>query len=307
MTNAEPIEEFTGFTENEVLELSKKYPLDFEKAKQWYDGYKLGSYSIYNPKSVVEAIGRKKFDNYWTQTETYEALKVYIELNYDGLRDTVIDLIAGERSVIDTTTFTNDMVSFETKDDVLTLLIHLGYLGYDFDTKEIFIPNYEIREQFISTVRVMKWNDVIDSLKLSDRLLKATLDMREEQISEIIEHVHRENVSILKYNDENSLSCVLSLAYYSAKKSYTMHREMAAGKGFADLVFIPKKGCDTPAFLIELKWNRSASTAIDQIKDKQYTECLKDYHGDVILVGISYDKADKRYTGKTEKLHKSNE
>ena len=297
MTNAEPIEEFTGFTEDEVRELCQTYDMDFDETKKWYDGYVLNGQSIYNPKSVVEAMTRKKFDNYWTKTETYESIKTYIVMNYDGLRDTIAQMIAGERKKIDTTTFTNDMVTFQIQDDVLTLLIHLGYLAYDFDTKEIFIPNYEIREQFISTVRVLGWDDVIKSIQLSDKLLDATLNGDAEKVAEIVEQVHDENTSILQYNNENSLSCILSLAYYSAKKSYVMYRELAGGKGFADLVFIPRKECRTPAFIVELKWNKSAEAAIDQIRQKKYTESLKDYSGEILLVGINYDKdAEKKHT-----------
>ena len=298
MTNAEPIEEFTGFTEDEVKNLCQTYDMDFDETKKWYDGYCLNQCSIYNPKSVVEAMMRRKFDNYWTKTETYESIKTYIVMNYDGLRDTIAQMIAGERKKIDTTTFTNDMVTFQIQDDVLTLLIHLGYLAYDFDTKEIFIPNYEIREQFISTVRVLGWDDVIKSIQLSDKLLDATLNGDAEKVAEIVEQVHDENTSILQYNNENSLSCILSLAYYSAKKSYVMYRELAGGKGFADLVFIPRKECQTPAFIVELKWNKSAEAAIDQIKQKKYSESLKVYSGEILLVGINYDKDAKDDTKK---------
>ena len=305
MINADPIAEFTGFTEEEVKELCDRYDMDFAEAKKWYDGYSLNTYSIYNPKSVVEAMVRQKFDNYWTKTETYESIRTYIDMNYDGLRDTITQMIAGERKVIDTSTFTNDMVTFQVQDDVLTLLIHLGYLAFDFDTKEIFIPNYEIREQFISTVRVLGWNDVIKSIQLSDELLEATLQGNTNRVAEIIEQVHDENTSILQYNNENSLSCILSLAYYSARKNYTIHRELAGGKGFADLVFIPRTGCTTPAMIVELKWNISAEAAIDQIKKKEYVKCLKDYSGEILLVGISYDKdAEKRHTCVIEKIQK---
>jgi hypothetical protein len=242
MTNQRNLAEFTGFTEAEVKELCDRYQMDFEMTKRWYDGYNLKGMSIYNPRSVVMSMTGHDFDSYWTQTETYESIRTFIQMNYDGLRDTITQMIAGERKVIDTSTFTNDMVNFQVQDDVLTLLIHLGYLAFDFDTKEIFIPNYEIREQFISTVRVLGWSDVIKSIQLSDELLEATLQGNTDRVSEIIEQVHDENTSILQYNNENSLSCILSLAYYSARKNYTIHREQVGGKGFADLVFIPRTG-----------------------------------------------------------------
>ena len=244
------------------------------------------------------------YDSYWTSTETYEALKVYIEMNFDGLKDTIIELLAGQKAVIDTTTFTNDMVTFNTKDDVLTLLIHLGYLTYNSDTKEISIPNYEISEQFASTIRVMGWSEVANSIKNSDELLKATLTCDEEKVAELIEQSHQDNTSILKYNDENSLSCVLSLAYYAARKSYIIERELPARKGFADLVFKPRSNCHSPAFVVELKYDSSAESAIEQIKEKQYMDCLQDYSGDVLLVGINYDKESKKHSCKIERAKK---
>lgn len=304
MIDAEPISEFTGFTENEVKELCEKYNKSFSEMKRWYDGYNLNGISIYNPKSVVESILRGQFNNYWTSTETYEALKIYIEMNFDGLKDTIIELLAGEKVVIDTTTFTNDMVTFITKDDVLTLLIHLGYLTYDFYTKEVSIPNYEISEQFASTIKVMGWSEVANSLKQSDELLKATLNCDEEKVANLIDKAHTDNTSILKYNDENSLSCVISLAYYSARKTYTIDRELPAGKGYADLVFRPRKNNTNPALIVELKYDKSAEGAIDQIKKNQYADCLKDYSGDVLLVGINYDKDSKCHTCKIEKITK---
>lgn len=304
MTYADPISEFTGFTEGEVKLLCKKYDKPFEEMKRWYDGYNLNGISIYNPKSVVESILRGQFNNYWTSTETYEALKVYIEMNFDGLKDTIIELLAGQKAVIDTTTFSNDMVTFETKDDVLTLLVHLGYLTYDFYTKEVSIPNYEISEQFASTIKVMGWSEVANSLKLSDELLKSTLHCDSEKVAELIDKAHSDNTSILKYNDENSLSCVISLAYYSARKTYTIERELSAGKGFADLVFRPRKNNSNPAMIVELKYDKSADSALDQIKKRQYADCLKDYSGEILLVGINYNKNDKRHTCKIEKVTK---
>ena len=302
MTDAKPISEFTGFTESEVKSLCEKYDKPFEQMKRWYDGYCLDGISIYNPKSVVESILRNNFGNYWTSTETYEALKVYIEMNFDGLKDTIIELLAGQKAVIDTTTFTNDMVTFNTKDDVLTLLIHLGYLTYNSDTKEVSIPNYEISEQFASTIRVMGWSEVANSIKNSDELLKATLACDEEKVAELIEQSHQDNTSILKYNDENSLSCVLSLAYYSARKSYIIERELPAGKGFADLVFKPRSNNINPAMIVELKYDNSAESAIEQIKEKQYMDCLKDYSDEILLVGINYDKESKKHYCKIEKI-----
>ena len=301
MTDASPIEEFTGFTEQEVRQLCEQYNMPFSETKKWYDGYCVDGVSIYNPKSVVEAMLRGKFSNYWTQTETYEALKIYIQSNEFGVQDVILKLLAGEKEKIDTTTFSNDMVTFATKDDVLTLLVHLGYLTYNAETKEIWIPNDEVMEQFISTVKVMGWGSVVTALETSEKLLQATLSGDEETVAELIEQAHQANASILKYNDENALSCVISLAYYSAQKNYTLHREMPAGKGFADIVFEPNRNCNLPAMIVELKWGHSAEEAIEQIKRKDYLDCLQNYHGEVLLVGVNYDK-EKHHTCKIERV-----
>ena len=290
MTNAAPIQEFTGFTENEVMRLCDEYKKDFNEVKRWYDGYTVDGESIYNPKSVVEALTRGAFRNYWTATENYEALEEFIFRNEDGLRDTVIKLLAGEKKKIDPSTFNNDMVTFNSQDDVLTLLVHLGYLTFDSETYEVAIPNYEVSEQFASTIRNKDWAEVSKSLKVSDELLQATLNCDAEKVAQLVSDSHSENTSILQYNDENSLACVLSIAYYSARKDYILHRELATGKGFADLVFIPRIGRTLPALIIELKKGHSAEEAVQQIKDNNYLHKVSEHSSDVIFVGINYDE-----------------
>ena len=166
------------------------------------------------------------------------------------------------------------------------------------------IPNYEISEQFASTIKVMGWSEVANSLKLSDELLKSTLNCDAEKVAELIDKAHSDNTSILKYNDENSLSCVISLAYYSARKTYTIERELPAGKGVADLVFRPRKNNSNSAIIVELKYDSSAEGALEQIKKKQYTDCLKDYSGEILLVGINYQKDTKKHDCMIEKVYK---
>ena len=257
--------------------------------------------SIYNPRSVVMSMTGGYFNNYWTSTENYEALEKFICRNDDGLRDTIVKLLAGEKKVIDPSTFTNDMVTFNSQDDVLTLLVHLGYLTLDFNTKEVSIPNYEVSEQFASTIKITDWSEVSKSLKVSDDLLKATLRGDSEKVAELISDSHKENTSILKYNDENSLACVLSIAYYSARKDYIIHRELATGNGFADLVFIPRNGRNLYAMIVELKKGHSAEEAIQQIKDNDYLHKVSEYTGEMLLVGINYDE-QKGHTCKIEKI-----
>lgn len=174
-------------------------------------------------------------------------------------------------------------------------------------TNLAWIPNGEVAQEFINSIEDGGWEEVMRSIRLSDELLKATLNCDEEKVAKLIEQSHQDNTSILKYNDENSLSCVLSLAYYSARKSYTIERELPAGKGFADLVFKPRSNCSSSAFIAELKYDGSAESAIEQIKNKQYTDCLKDYSGEILLVGINYDKESKKHYCKIMKTRKDNQ
>lgn len=293
--------EYTGFTENEVQNLCKKYGMDFKEAQRWYDGYSFRRvHHVYSPNSIIKAMIYGEFGMYWTRTETFESLKDYINMNFDGLKDAVVEMLAGGRCQVDTHTFENDMVSFQSRDDVLTVLIHLGYLAYDDQNSEVFIPNEEVRMAFISAVKMCNWDNVIEAIHLSDELLKATWQMDEERVARGIEEVHMENTSILRYNDENSLSCVISLAYYHAMNEYTLIRELPAGKGYADIVFLPRKHSDKPAMVVELKWNTSVKGAIAQIKERKYLSALKEYRGNLLLVGISYEKETKEHQCRIE-------
>lgn len=296
MTNPKQLAEFVGFTEQEVQDLCEQYGMDFEETRRWYDGYQFEEVGhVYSPRSVVSAMLSKCFDSYWNQTETFEALRDYIVMNFDGLKDKVIELLAGGRIKINTKKFTNDMATFSTADDVLTLLIHLGYLGYNYATQEIFIPNSEVASEFYNAIEDARWDNVVKAVNQSEQLLKATWAKDEAAVAEGIEAAHFET-SVLKYNDENSLACVTSLAYYSARVYYIEVREFPAGKGFADIVYVPRRNhMDKPAMIVELKWNRSAEGAIAQIKERKYVKALEEYSGNILLVGINYDKESKKH------------
>ena len=296
---------YTGFTEEEVKALCKYYKMDFNEMSKWYNGYVINDYHIYNPKSVVDSLRSKIFDTYWTSTETYEALKIYINMNFDGLKEKIIKLLSGYNVRINTRSFQNTMSDFNNVDDILTLLVHLGYLGYNIETKEVFIPNKEIREEFEVSVENSNWESVISSIKKSEMLLNYTLNEESEKVSEIIDEIHVGNTSILNYNDENSLSCVINLAYYSAKNYYDVYRELQSGYGFSDIIFIPKKNVFKKAIVVELKWDKDAKTAIDQIKNKKYTNALKSYKGEILLVGINYNKETKKHECVIEKIKKN--
>ena len=307
MTNQKMLEEYTGFTEEEVKELCGRYDMDFEEISSWYDGYRFKNYKhIYNPKSVVEAMTCRDCSNYWTSTETYEALKIYMEMDFDGLRAEIVQMLGGGRVRVNTRSFQNDMRNFNTKDDVLTLLIHLGYLGYDSNEKEAFIPNKEIIEEFENAMSVGGWPNVMNVLKASEKLLEDTLRGDAESVAKELDKAHCEVASILTYNDENSLGCAIGLAYYSARKDYKLIRELPAGKGFADIAFLPLPHTNKPAMVVELKYDRSVSTAIQQIKDRQYMQALEGYTGEILLVGVNYNKdnPDKPHSCVIERVEK---
>lgn len=303
MENPGELAKYIGFSTDQVKNLCDRYCMDFDECRTWYDGYSFpGANEIYNPKSVVEAMMRKRFGTYWNQTESFDALRLYIDMNYEGLRDAVISMMAGNKVKIDTGSFSNDMTTFHSADDIMTLLIHLGYLAYDIDTSEVYIPNNEIMQVFGTATSVSKWDEVYIAVKQSDDLLKATWRMDEEAVAAGVQEAHLET-NHLQYNDENALSYTISLAYFSAREYYTIVRELPTGEGFADMVFIPRKNYrDKPAIIIELKWNKDAETAIAQIRKKQYVKSLSDYKGNILLVGINYDKVSKEHTCKIEKL-----
>lgn len=310
MTDPGPLAEFFGFTEDEVQGLCAEYEMNFEEARAWYNGYKLIShsrkgdkiYSMYSPKSMVEAMLRHKYGPYWNQTETYEALKIYIQMNMDGLKDAIIKMLAGERIQINTGTFSNDMTTFATKDDVLTLLVHLGYLTYDSETESVSIPDKEVSQEYINAISTMDWHEVIRSVQDSKKLLESLWMLDGEAVAAGIDKAHNE-ISILQYNDENSLSCTINLAFYFAREYYTIIRELPTGKGFADICLIPRKlYADKPAVVIELKWDKDVRGAIEQIKEKQYVEALREYHGNLLLAGIDYDRKTKKHTCMIEKF-----
>ncbi len=293
------LSEFMGFTEQEVYDLCLKYNMDYNEMKQWYDGYHMTEHlSTLSPRSVVSSLIRNKFGNYWTSTETDEALQVYIDLNKDGLKDSVIEMLAGESVPVQTSSFQNDMTTFKSKDDVLTLLIHLGYLGYNSSNHTCYIPNKEVSTSFIDSIEDSNWEETTKALLNSRELLEATWRKDEDAVARYIEKAHL-NTSILTYNDENALSYTLALAYIYARNHYTMIREMPTGKGFADIVLIPYR--DKPAMIIELKWNKDVNTAIDQIKEKKYPKGLEKYKDNLLIVGISYDKKTKKHTCHIEK------
>ena len=292
-----------GFTKEEVQMLAKRHNASMDNLKMWYDGYTIGSVkSIFNPYSVMKSLQRGLCRSYWTTTGAYDSVITYIQMNFEGLKDDIIRMLAGERVDVDTTEFLNDMHIVRSKNDVLTVMIHLGYLAYDFETQECYIPNKEVADEMNNAIKATSWDAIAKTIINSKNLINATVSGNEQAVERAIELAHDENTSILSYNDENSLACVLSLAYIWARNEYIIHREYATGKGYADLVLIPRRNVSKPALVIELKFNHSADTAIDQIKRKAYPSKIAENTGDILLVGINYDKETKQHTCKIERL-----
>ena len=298
MLDAGALASYIGFTELEVEKLCDKYHKDFAEVKRWYDGYVLENQQVYNPKAVVSVMLRGNFQSYWSQTGTYEVVVPLINMDFDGLKQAIIEMVSGSTVEVDTGTFQNDTVSFSSRDDVITYLIHLGYLAYDQRKQCAFIPNEEIRQELLAATKKTKWNELQEFEYQSEQLLEATLDREETLVADYIEQIHMEYASAIQYHNENSLSSVLTIAYLSAMKYYFKPiRELPTGRGFSDFVFIPKEEyrVDYPALVVELKWNKSAYTELQQIKDKKYPESLLQYTGNILLVGITYDKKSKAH------------
>ena len=293
---------FFGFTKAEVRMLAERHGMDFDELEKWYDGYQIGGEpSMFNPNSVMQAINEQWCESYWGRTGATDAVADYIHMNYEGLKDDIIQMLAGGRCFVSPGGFKNDLTQILSRDDVLTVLIHLGYLTYDRRTRKCHIPNLEVAEEMELAVKSNRWKHVVEALEQSDCLLQATLEGDAEAVARGIELAHDENTSILSYNNENSLACVLSIAYFAARNDYIIHRELASGKGFADLVFIPRKNVDSPALVVELKFNRDADSAIDQIRRRQYPARVAEHASDLLLVGINYDREAKTHDCRIER------
>ena len=298
---------YIGFTEDEVQKLAEEYHQNFEEVKRWYDGYLLKDYQVYNPRAVISLMQKGEFKSYWSETASYEAIVPLINMDYDGLKTAIIEMLSGAAVKVNTATFKNDILNIQSKDDVLTYMIHLGYLGYDQTRKMAFVPNEEIRQELTIAVESKAWSEMLGFWKESENLLDATLDMDEDTVARQIEKIHGEYVSIIQYHNENSLSSVLTIAYLSTMQYYFKPTcELPAGRGFADFVFLPKpeyRG-DYPALVVELKWNKKVQTAMQQIKERKHPLSILNYTGNILLVGINYDKDNKEHQCLIEKYEK---
>lgn len=303
MLNARQFSEYTGFTLDEVQALCKQYNMDFAECQRWYDGYKMNdSISVYNPKSMVTAMLTQEYGNYWTTTGSYEALSNYILMNFEGIKDDVITMIGGKKVPVNVLTYMNTLTDFKSKNDVFTYLIHLGYLSYDRKNKECFIPNNEVRVEWINSIEnAPEYKEIIEMVNGSRELLEKTLECDEDYVAQKLDLAHMRATNPLTYNNEASFQSAIGIAYFYANSKYTVIKELPAGKGYADVAFIPYVP-GIPAIIVELKNNKTADSAINQIKEKKYDDILQKYRGDLLFVGINYDEKTKKHSCKIKKI-----
>ena len=298
------LEEFFGFTKAEVKALCRAYKMKFKECEEWYDGYKIGKISVYNPNSLVEAMMRRECSNYWQATGSYEVVSDYIKLDYDGTKSAVLDMLSDREVPVKVVDFKNRLDEIKTKDNVLTYLIHLGYLNYDKKTKLCRIPNREIKEEWMSALQdAGNFSKIAEMIRDSDKLLYLAQNGEAEEVAAALDKAHTEVTSALNYNFESSLQAAIIFAFYTARTKYTIIQELPAGYGFADIGFIPINKKD-PAMIIELKCNHDADTAIKQIKNKNYPKVFENYLDNLILIGVNYDKSTKVHECVIEKYQK---
>ncbi|MBP3296204.1 MAG: AAA family ATPase, partial [Lachnospiraceae bacterium] len=292
--NPGPFAQYTGFTEEEVRALCQSVEMDFSFMKKWYDGYhfdKVGS--VYNPYSVMEAVSTRECESHWQKTSAAESLVSYINMDWEGLQADIVKLMTGEELAVNVRTFMNDFESFHSKDDVITLLIHLGYLAYNKAEKTVHIPNEEVRQEFQDILKNPKRTKLAELVSRSEKLLEDTLAGNEKAVASAIEKIRETNYAPQYYNNEQALRYAVKFAYIVCVDRFMKIEELPGGKGLADIVFVPNRNTAYPAMIIELKWNKTADQAAEQIEDKKYAAVLKGYTGDIVKVGINYDAASK--------------
>ncbi len=292
--------QYYGFTENEVKTLCEKYQLDFETAKFWYNGYKVGEYEIYNPNSIKKLITRREFQSYWSYTSAYGIVTEAINQNFEGLKDDIIRLCSGSTISIsrpEIKSFNTADLKFKNKVAIYIYLVHLGYFGYDDADATIYVPNEETRVELLNSVKENHWPKFETALKLSEQVVAATYNKDSETVAALLSKIHEDKVPALEYNNESALRYVVLMAYLATERDYLAPlNEFPTGKGFADIVYLPMSANakDKPALIIELKKDESAKIALEQIKERDYVSRVKEYTDNILLIGINYDSKNKQ-------------
>ena len=292
-------EEFFGFNEDEVKMLCQQHTeISYEELRKWYDGYHLkDGRHLFNPRYVNAALSDGICLNYWTETGPMNEVAECIEHNVDAVREDIVKMVAGIQVEVELDGYGATELELNTRNEILSAMVVYGFLSYhDGDLK---IPNHELMEKYENVLKRDSFGEVKAIVDSSKEMLAATLSGEENKVASILENVHDREIPFLKYNDENSLSCVITLCYLYARKDYEIRREEKTGKGYCDYIFIPKKK-GKPAIILELKVGCSCEDAIKQIKDKNYMQNVKNCK-EILLVGISYDKK-KHHECKIEKV-----
>ena len=289
---------FTGFLEEDVQKICAGKNVSFEKMKEWYDGYTLRTqdgkpFSVYNPSSVVHAAELKEFDSYWEQSSAVYGALDYINLDFDGLGEAAERLTAGFEIPYQTTSFKNDLTSFESADDVLTLLTHFGYISYDSEKGMGRIPNYEIMTEFAGMIHRVTHRETMLRLKESEQLLADILAGNARAVAANVQKVHMKESAPRWYNDEQALRAILKLAFFTYRDHYIKLEELPSGTGYVDMAYIPKKYDPSPALIIELKAGGTPEEAIEQIRSRNYASSVEGLGDEPVLVAITYEKDDK--------------
>ncbi|MGL5822183.1 MAG: AAA family ATPase [Sarcina sp.] len=296
--------EYFGFTEKEVLELCKKNDkISFEEISDWYNGYitALGI-RVYNPRSVVKALQNSYCQSYWTNTGAMDEVAKYLKYNILEIRDDIIEMVSGEEiDIIIDEEFRAGQRDPRTREEIYSAMIVLGFLSY-YDGY-LKIPNKELMKEFQKALADESFGYVSEIIENSRKMLRATINKDTKIIEDILHDIHNSEIPILKYSDENSLSCVLTLAYLSARDTYRIEREEKSGKGYIDFSFHPRRNRDI-AFIVELKKDDTTENAIKQIKEKEYVQKFRsEREGQKILaVAICYDSKTKEHSCKIEEI-----
>lgn len=292
---------YFGFSEQEVRALCEKHAkaLSYDDLKKWYDGYYLGDGgSLFNPRSVVKALSRGVCLNYWTETGPMNEIADCIEHNTAAVREDIVKMTAGIPVGVELEGYGASELQLDTRDEILSAMVVFGFLTY-YDGY-LRIPNHELMEKYQRVLARDSMGGIKEIVDDSRQMLEATLAADADRVAMMLERVHDREIPFLQYSDENALSCVITLCYLYARKDYIVEREAKSGKGYCDYLFLPKKG-GKPAVILELKVDDTCEGAIAQIRQKNYLEKAARCAGEVLLVGISYDKAEKRHRCKIEK------
>lgn len=304
MINPEPIESFYGFTEKETKVLCKKFNLDYQELAHWYNGYQLGinRTKIFNPTSVMTVVTTGICKGYWTQTESFESVRDLINMNFDGVKEALESMLTQQPTKVTVSTFGNDSNVIGSKDELFTLLIHYGYLGYDAANQRAFIPNSEVRQELMLAIKNGSRPEMVKMIKDSEMLLQKTLEGDGEYVGNHFEKLHSSKSAPRYYNNEQALRSIIHLAYIAAVDDYVQIQELPSGTGYADVVFIPRKGSDRTAMIVELKFDGCAEGAIAQVRERNYPQLVQEFTDRLLLVGINYDKRTKKHECRIEKI-----